>query len=85
MTYFHYLYSYHSQIIFCLLLGLNCSSGFVHNRHEIEKRDANGSSKEWRFPADFIKTILAPIANLADKIEVNIPGLASYRTENNND
>ncbi|KAH8384288.1 hypothetical protein KR200_001257, partial [Drosophila serrata] len=71
-------------IIFFLWLGLYCSSGYVHNRHVVEKRDVNGTSKEWRFPGDILKTILTPIANFADKIEVNIPGLASYRTENNN-
>ncbi|KAH8378959.1 hypothetical protein KR009_002306, partial [Drosophila setifemur] len=68
------------QIMCLIFLSIPFSKGFVVDRHGMVKRDLNSTLTNFGL-SRLVSTILTPIANLADKVDLDIPYLSSFSSK----
>ncbi|XP_017080673.1 uncharacterized protein LOC108114287 [Drosophila eugracilis] len=69
-------------ILFSLLVISHCTSGYVHDRHEIVKRFVNLTEVD-RGLGGALSLILSPIAKLAERANLDIPVISNFRPKEN--
>ncbi|XP_017127621.1 uncharacterized protein LOC108146213 [Drosophila elegans] len=67
-------------IFFFLFLSFHCTSGYVCDRHEIFRRDLNLTAVDYGL-GGALSVVFGPLANLADKANIDIPLISRFRSK----
>ncbi|XP_016973312.1 uncharacterized protein LOC108040367 [Drosophila rhopaloa] len=67
-------------MLFLLFMYFHCTSGYVRDRHEIVRRDVNLTAVDHSL-GGALSMVFGPLADLADKVNLNIPLISNFRTK----